>query len=128
MTALSTYLENKLLDHSLGTTSYTMPTGVFVALYTDDPTDADAGTEVSGSGYARQAVAFDTAASGSTANDAEITFTASGGSFGTVTHIGFRDAITSGNLLYHGALSNAKTIADGESLTVSVGDFIIGLE
>ena len=37
---LTNYLENKLLDHFLGTTSYTMPSPVYVALFTVAPGDA----------------------------------------------------------------------------------------
>lgn len=43
----SDYLENKLLDHQLGKTSYTMPT-VYVGLFTAAPSDSGGGTEVSG--------------------------------------------------------------------------------
>ena len=34
--ALSAYLANKLLDHMLGKTSYTMPS-VYISLHTADP-------------------------------------------------------------------------------------------
>lgn len=43
---LTNYLENKLLDHFLGTTAYTMPSPVYVALFTVAPGDAGGGTEV----------------------------------------------------------------------------------
>jgi alkylation response protein AidB-like acyl-CoA dehydrogenase len=56
--SLSNYAENKVLDHVLGTTSYTKPT-TYVALYTVAPTDSTAGTEVTGGSYARLAGAFD---------------------------------------------------------------------
>ena len=60
---LSNYLENKLLDHFLATTSYTAPSNVYVALMTvaEDDTGT-AGTEVSGGSYARQTATFDAAA------------------------------------------------------------------
>ena len=38
--------------------SVAQPTGIFLALYINDPTDADTGTEVSGAGYQRQQVTF----------------------------------------------------------------------
>jgi hypothetical protein len=41
---LTNYLENKLIDHFLGTTSYTMPADVYVALFTVAPSDAAGGT------------------------------------------------------------------------------------
>ena len=48
MAALSNFAENEMLDHMLGTGSYTAPTNVFLSLWTSDPTDAGSGTELSG--------------------------------------------------------------------------------
>ena len=56
-----------------------MPSNVYVALFTTDPTDAGSGTEVSGNGYARQSATFSSASGGSTSNSSAIEFTASGG-------------------------------------------------
>ena len=53
MSEMSNYLENALVNAVLRNTSYTSPATVYLALYTSDPTDADAGTEVSGTSYAR---------------------------------------------------------------------------
>jgi hypothetical protein len=125
MSQMSNYLENELLDHTLGTGSWTMPTTIYLALFTSNPTDAGSGTEVSGSGYARQAVTFGAAASGSATNSSQETFTASGGNFGTVTHIGIYDASTAGNLLVYGALTSSRTINDGESLIFEVGSITV---
>ena len=127
MASLSNYLENELLDHALGTGSFTAPSNVYMALFTSDPTDAGSGTEVSGAGYARQLVTFGAASSGSVTNSSAEVFTASGGTFGTVTHTALYDASTSGNLLFHGALATAKTVTDGESLTIAIGAFTIAL-
>jgi hypothetical protein len=120
----SDYLENKLLDHSCGKAAYTMPAGVYLALYTDDPTDADSGTEVSGSGYAREAVSFGSASGGAISNSADIVFTATG-SWGTVTHWGLRDASSAGNLLHYGAMTASKTIGNGDTLTFATGQLQI---
>lgn len=127
MSAFSNYLENELLDHTLATGAYTAPGTVYLSLYTSDPTDADSGTEVSGNGYARQAITFGAASSGTASNSSEETFTASGGSFGTVTHFGIHDASSSGNLLYHGALTSSRTVGDGESLVFAIGSIDITL-
>jgi hypothetical protein len=40
MGAASNYLELKLLDHALGTTTYTKPTKVYLDLFTADPGEA----------------------------------------------------------------------------------------
>lgn len=121
MSSLSNYAENELLDHVLGVGSYTSPTNVYLALFLNDPTDAGTGTEVNGNGYARQELTMGAASNGTSSNTAQVTFTASGGSFGTVTHVGIYDASTSGNLLFHTALTSSKTIGDGETLSFQIG-------
>lgn len=123
MSALSNYAEKLLLDWMMTTGSATRPTAWYVALYTAGPTDTGGGTEVSGNGYSRQSVTFDAATSGAgtTSNSGTISFTASGGNWGTVTHIGIFDASTSGNLLWHGALTSSKVVEDGDTLQFSAG-------
>lgn len=125
MSAASNYLENEILDHALGTGSWTSPSAVYLAIFTTNPTDANSGTEVSGSGYARQEITFSAASSGTASNSTEETFTASGGNFGTVTHWGIFDASSGGNLLFHGALSASRTVNDGESLVFAIGSIDI---
>ncbi|WP_137389160.1 phage tail fiber protein [Rhodoligotrophos defluvii] len=127
MAAISNYLGNKFLDHALGVASYTMPTTVYLALYTTNPTAANSGTEVSGNGYSRQACAFNAASGLTTANTAQENFTASGGAFGTVTHWGILDAATTGNLLFFGQWTNAKTINDGDTFRVEAGELDISV-
>ena len=120
MSAMSDYLEDAFLDHFLGTSSTTSPTNIYVALHTADPTDAGTGTEVSGNGYARQAITFGASSSGTASNSAAVEFpAASGGDFGTITHIGIWDALTSGNLLFHSSLTTSKTIADGDIFKIA---------
>lgn len=123
--AKSNYLENKVIDHFLGTSSTTAPSNVYMGLFTSNPTDANSGTEVSGNGYSRQVITFNAASSGSATNSSAETFTASGGNWGTITHFGIFDASSSGNLLYHGALTDDKVIEDGDSLVVASGAITI---
>jgi hypothetical protein len=120
MSAMSDYLEDAFLDHFLGTSSTSSPATVYLALHTADPTDAGTGTEVSGNGYARQSIAFDASSSGTASNSAAVEFpAASGGNFGTITHIGIWDASSAGNLLFHAALTASKTINDGDIFKVA---------
>ena len=102
----------------------TRPTNWYVALYTAAPSDAGGGTEVSGAGYVRQSVAFDAAATpgGTTSNSADVSFTAAGGDYGTVTHLGIFDASSAGNLLWHGALTASKAVEDGDTITFTAGN------
>jgi len=127
MAEMSNYLENALINGTLRATSYTAPTTIYLALYTADPTDADTGTEVSGTSYARQTITMGAPSNGVSTNSAAIEFPAAGGSWGTVTHIGIRDALTAGNLLYHTPLDASKTIATGDIFRVSVGNLSVTL-
>ena len=127
MAEFSNYLENALINVTLRATSYTSPTTVYVALYTSDPTDADTGTECSGTSYARQSVTFSSPSNGATSNSAAVEFPQAGGSWGTITHIGIRDASTAGNLLYHTALDASKTIATGDVFRIASGSLTVTL-
>jgi len=129
MAALSDHAEALLLDWLMTNGTATRPTAWYVGLFTAAPSDAGGGTEVSTGGYARQSVTFDAASSpgGTTSNSGAVSFTASGGDYGTVTHIGIFDASTSGNLLWHGALTASKTVADGDTLEFSAGNIDLTL-
>jgi hypothetical protein len=129
MAALSDHAENLLLNWLMTTDSVTRPTAWYVGLYTAAPSDAGGGTEVSGNGYSRQLATWGTASGtgGTTDNTGNVTFTASGGDWGTITHIGIHDASTGGNLLWHGAMSASKTIADGDTLQFNTGNIDLTL-
>ena len=128
MAELSDYLENKLLDHVLRNTSYTSPTTVYVGLFTADPTDAGSGTEVSGGSYARQIVSVTTATGGIVTSSADITFPQATASWGTISHIGLLDALSSGNLLMHTALTTSRSIETGDVLKISTGSLTASLD
>ena len=128
MAELSNYLENKLLDHVLRGTSYTSPTTVYVGLYTSDPQDDNSGTEVSGGSYARQAISVTTASGGIVTSSADVTFPQATADWGTVSHIGLLDAVTSGNLLMHTELTTSKAISTGDVLKISSGSLTASLD
>lgn len=111
---MSNYLETALINGTLRGTSYTAPTTVYVGLFTTDPTDAGTGTEVSGGSYVRKAATFGAPSNGVSTISAAIEFTQATASWGTVTHFGIFDAETTGNLLYHGALTASKAIDTGD--------------
>ena len=128
MAEFSDYLENKVLDHVLRNVSYSSPTTVFVGLYTSNPTDTNSGTEVTGGSYARQALSVTTASAGIVTSSADVTFPQCTASWGSVGFIGILDAITSGNLLMHTALTTAKTIDSGDILKISSGNLTVTLD
>jgi hypothetical protein len=121
-----------------GTVTWTAVSGIpcytqyYMSLFTVTPSDTGGGTEVTGNGYQRvlintsltswagtQAVASTTASTGNTgttSNNAQITFPApSGGNWGTVVAFGIHDKLTGGNLLFWGALNNNKTVNNGDA-------------
>tara|TARA_R110000787_G_scaffold278387_1_gene388070 strand:- start:172 stop:555 length:384 start_codon:yes stop_codon:yes gene_type:complete len=124
--AISNYLNNKLLDHTLKNTAYTSPTTVYIGLYTaNDGTTGEPSTEVSGNGYSRQAVTFGSSASGVIANTGTVTFTASGGDFGQVISSAISDASSAGNILFYDSFN--VNIVDGDSVVLAAGDISVGL-
>jgi len=128
MAGFSDTIENAVLNHVFRNTTYTPATTVYVGLYTAAPTDAGGGTEVTGNGYARQAVTFSAASGGSISNSGTISFTASGGNWGTVTHFGIFSASTAGTLLAWDALSASKTINDGDSAEFANATLSVSLD
>lgn len=127
MAEMSNFLENALINATLRNTSYTSPTTVYLALYTSDPTDADTGTEVSGGSYARQAITMGAPSNGVSTNSAAIEFPQCTVAWGTVAFIGIRDALTTGNLLYHSPLTTSKAIDVGDIFKISVGSLSVQL-
>lgn len=126
MAALSDYAEAALLKHIAGIAAYTQPSGYKLALSTADPgEDASGLAEPAGNGYARENIAWSSDGQVSdkeqVSNDALITFTASGGAWGTITHIAIYDTEGTPNMLAYGALDTSRTIADGESLQFAIG-------
>jgi hypothetical protein len=130
MAGYSDFAENKLIDHTTGKTSWTMPS-VWVGLYTATPSDAGGGTECTGGSYARKSTAgsdWNAAASGSTSNAAIITFVTPTGSWGTATHFGLFDAASAGNLLMWAALTTPQAIGSGNTVTFAIGALVITLD
>lgn len=119
--AKSDYLENELIKHIFRTGTFTKPTVLGIALFTAAPSDAGGGTEVTGGSYARVDhppldANWDATSGtdGQTANSSVITFPAPTADWGQVTHFGIFDAMSGGNLLYHGALTAPKTVNNGD--------------
>ena len=125
--SFSNYLETEILDHVFAGAAYTAPSTKYLALFTAIA-DGEAGsvTELSGSAYARQTVAFTTSGN-TTSNNAAVEFPTATGNWGTVTHVGVYDASSSGNLMAYATLSASKTIETGDVFRVPSGDLDITL-
>lgn len=131
MSSFSDYTENLVLNWLFTTNSATRPTAWYVGLFTAAPSDSGGGTEVSGNGYARKETGTMSVSGTSPTNctnSAAIEFdAASGGNWGTITHVAIFDASTSGNMLGWAALTTSRTINDGDILRIPAGDLDITL-
>ena len=126
MSSFSDYLENAVLNHVFRNSALTSPTTTYLALYTAAPTDAGGGTQVTGAGYARQAITFGAPSSGAIANTSAVSFTATGGNYGNVVAVGIFDASTAGNLLAWDEITSA-TVNDTDTLNFAIGDIDLSL-
>ena len=125
MTAKTDFLEDRVLDRVLKNNAqfaYSFPATVYSGLFTADPTDTGSqAAEVSGGAYARQAISWGTISSGSVSNSGAITFPVATAPWGTITHTAILDALTTGNMLYKGALGTAKTVGTGDQVSFAIG-------
>ena len=136
MGSFSDYTEDKVLDHIVGKTSFTMPTA-YIALSTADPTDDASGlAEPDGTGsYARITTSgsdWDASSGGATANAAALTFPTSTAAWSTgasnLTHFALFDASSAGNMLAHGTLAVARAVNSADIiLEFAIGDLDITL-
>jgi hypothetical protein len=133
MSAMSDFLENKLIDQLFRGQTAPTTTTLYVGLLTSAPSDSGGGTEVSGGSYARVAVTSSLAnwagtqsagssvassgTGGQTSNNVAITFATPSATWGTVTHFAIYDAASGGNLLFWGALTISKTINQADTVT-----------
>jgi hypothetical protein len=127
MSFTNTY-ETHVLNYVFTATSVTRPTAWYVGLFTADPTDSGStSNEVSGNGYARTAVSFSVSNDLAT-NSAAVEFpAASGGNWGTISHMAVMTASSGGDMIVHSALTTAKAINDGDVFRIPTGDLDITL-
>jgi hypothetical protein len=144
MTAMTNFLENKLIDwffrgQAIGVGGASAaagsgPTTLYIGLFTTTPSDGSNGIEVNGGSYSRVAVnssltnwagtqasastSVSAGSNGTTSNNTSITFPAPTDNWGTITGFGIFDAVASGNLLIYGALTTNKIVNNGDAAPV----------
>ena len=104
----------------------------FVALFSAAPgDDGSAGTELTGNGYARQAITFGSPGAGDSTNQRKIASTVNI-QFGPATAdwlqavaFGIFDAQANGNLLYWNTLAVAKTVQQGDFGQFAPGSLVV---
>jgi hypothetical protein len=133
MGSMSDYLEQKVLDHVLGKTTFTGPTTLYLSLFTVAPSDAGGGTEVTGGSYDRCDITNNTTnfpnATGTSpttkASGVSFAFAAATADWGTIVAWGLHDANTAGNLLWWGSVTPNKTVLNGDTASFASGALTI---
>ena len=151
MAVFSDYLTNQIVDHLFRSAAFAKPSTLAIALCTAAPVKTDTGAltgkEVANAfSYARVALnpsntnwvatqgGTSGASSGSgglTSNVGTVTLvTASGGSWGTVTHVALVDSTTygAGNLLCFGALTTPRVVLDGDGFVFNASQLQIKID
>lgn len=133
--AATDYLENKILDHILGKTTYTAPTTIYVGLANAVADDGTITGEPSSTyNYSRVQVTnnttnFPNASGGSKSNANEIAFSEASGSWGTINYVFLADGdVGSGNVLLYAQLTNPKTIGNGDTVKFEAGDLTFSVD
>ena len=134
----SDYTETNIVQSTLRGVAFPVPSAVYVALFTADPTDANlTANEVKAvnlPAYLRQNAAgagtIDTGwsapANGASSNAKVLTFPANNGVAAiTVTHMALYDASAVGNMLYSAPLVSPKTLQIGDVLSFGIGTLTV---
>jgi hypothetical protein len=115
---VSDYLANKLLDHVFKGTLFSQPSTITAAYSANSILDSSTGSSITepGNGYARESVnGFGAASSGQSKNSNPVTFPTATGSQGNIATFSLLDALTYGNILFHGTLNTIRAIGEGDT-------------
>lgn len=116
-------LANKILDHLRGGTAWTQPGALYIKLHIGDP--GASATALPSAVVTRSLAAF-LAASGGALNLTGTNPSWSMTTTETISHISVWDASTGGNFLWSSALSVAKSVQSGDTLTLTACGLSLG--
>ena len=135
--AIGDFGENQIIDTIFRAQPTTLTANLFVGLSTTACSDSAIGTEVAGGSYARVSVArslanwagtqgaasttASTGTGGQTSNNVAVLFATPTASWGAVSHVFVADAATGSNLVFCQALTIAKTINQGDTVSFPAG-------
>jgi hypothetical protein len=136
MASYSDFAENKILNHSMGKESWTMPTTVAMALCTETPTDAKTGAtivEAGYTGYARKVIAasaLSAASGGEIKNSEALTFAECTASSSVVQSFGICDSSTkgAGNLIAWGTVTSVTISTTQTPANVAANALVVTLD
>ena len=122
------YLADRLVKATVGTVSWTTPSAVYLALFTEDPTKAGIkSSEVDQASYNRQEVKFTNPVDGVSTNNAQIDWNTATSNWGNVGYIAVMDASSGGFMLYFTSLDSAKEILSRDKFKIDVNKLSLTL-
>lgn len=128
MSSLTDYSKNKIVDHILGTTAFSIPT-CYLALFTADPTSAGllADELPNTNNYSRVLVSgnMSAASSSMSKNTTAISFPTASADWSEASYVALIDSGVhgSGNILMYKELSPAVTVLNGTNFQVEIGNY-----
>ena len=130
MANASNYLRGEIGSGFLNIGAVTLPTVLYVGLFTSALSADGTGSEVVGNGYARKqilATSFDDNGTGGFTLNAALEFAQATGSWGTITDMGIYDASTLGNLIVFDNLAASKVIGSGDAFRFNSGSITVDI-
>lgn len=134
MGAFTNYGQSAVVNHTMGQSAMTMPTSIYLALFTADPTETGSQTnEVANAfAYVRLDITsyFGADSNGVLTNDTLIEMATATGLWGDITHIGLMDSgvHNGGNMIYTSALVAGITIDNTDVFDFKIGKLTITVD
>ena len=130
MANASNFLRTQIGTEFLNLGSATLPTVLYIGLFTDSLDATGSGTEVTGGSYARKQVSAssftDDGVGGFDLNTA-LEFVTATGSWGTIVSMGIFDASSTGNCILFDDLAATKAIASGDAFRFNSGSITVNI-
>lgn len=121
---LASSIADSILDALCRNVAWTQPSAFWIQLHTGDP--GAAGTANVATETTRKQPTISAASGGAITNSASVSWT-SYPAAETISHVSYWDASTSGTFLGSAALTNSRTPALGDTLTLNTGDLDLTL-
>lgn len=110
------YSANNYINSQYRGVGFSVPSTIYVGVFTTMPTPSTSGTEVATGAYVRQTVTFSAPASGVSSNSADVQYPIATLDWGTILGYGYFDALSNGNLLSFAPLGASRVILTGDRL------------
>ena len=123
MANIASYAEVAMLNWVNNAVAVTRPTSWFAGLSLGSPTSTSGSEMANNSGYTRQTSQIAGATAGTCSNSVAMTFgpVSTAYSISGIQIWDTQGSTNTGNMLWYGLLSVARTLASGDSLVIAVG-------